>query len=298
MAKALIKLDSSFYAVSKADDDEVLRLSRVISGEMTDDAVFLESLARSAKTGEPVQTDVYSYFYAGASRDGEDMWASHYAYRQAVQSCWDSFNHVETSVNKAALLKVQCNQATCIVLTTTRRMFMKEQSSSWNDAFPTDELVDTTIAKMPLTIQICSDSFSTKSFSSAPTTPCSANGESGTESFVFERLLPILPPCTSVLKEGPIKYCSGEDTRKAIVALTTNLGGPLPGASKSVTGIPWQRLWGILSSDGTIHILSNEEETEGKKKERVLIKSIPVKVNYSSFYFHLRITFLYREARL
>lgn len=281
VSKALVKLDACFYAVSKADEAEILRLSKVISGEMTDDPDFIESLSQSAKTGEAVKPNVYNYFYEAAGKDSEDMWAAHYAYRDAVRRCWDSFNHLEKSVNKAALLKLQCNQATCIVLTSTRRMFIKEQCATWSDTFPSSKVSSDIFAEKRDHAGAAFDETS-HSFSSDAVTPVSEAGDAGGESFVFERNLPILPACTSVLKEGVIRYCSGEDTRKAVIAMTTNLGGKSPGGTSTVTGIPWQRLWGILSSDGVVHVLSYEEadrESNEALNCRKLLRSIPVRVS-------------------
>ena len=287
--KALTKMDQSFYAISKADEEEIVRLNKILSGEMTDDPVFMAALSKSAKNGESVEPDVYSYFTVSTSKDGDDMWTVHYNYRQAVNNCWKTFNQLEKSVNKASMLKVQCNQAACIVFTATRRMFMKEQCHIWSEVFPPlaltiahgeDKVVtgDNEDTVKTMTIEVDAESQCSEVL-----TPLSDNGgEDGGESFVFERILPELPACTSILKEGVIRYCSGEETRKAIVSMTTNLGGASPGGT-NVTGIPWQSVWGVLSSDGVVHVLTSEQDgvdgDDEQPHERVLLKSIPVRVS-------------------
>lgn len=282
--KTLTKMDHCFYAISKADEEEVARLNKVLSGETTDDPVFMAALSKSAKSGEPVEPDVYSHFTASTSKD-DDMWTAHYNYRQAVNNSWKTFNQLEKSVNKASMLKVQCNQAACIVFTSTRRMFMKEQAQVWSEVFPpsastnigdaTSQHDNEDSKSKTMTIEVDAES----QCSDVLTPLSDSGGDAGGESFVFERTLPELPTCTSILKEGVIRYCSGEETRKAIVSMTTNLGGKSPGGT-NVTGIPWESVWGILSSDGVVHLLTNEQDpgVDGRVPERVLLKSIPVRV--------------------
>jgi hypothetical protein len=309
--KSLAKLDTTFYSVSKADEQEVVRLDKVIYGEIPDDPTFIKSLstAAAAAEGGTAEPDVYRYHYTGAGKDGEDMWTAHYTYRQAVAGCWEGFDRFEKAVNKAALLKLQCNQATCIVLSSTRRMFMREQGGMWTDMFPTkpasaDADADADVSDAGAGAKGAGEAAKAEAGlegdaapSAAPAPASDAGAGAGVGA---EREVPFLPPCTSVLKEGVMRFCSGEDTRKAIVGMTTHLGG----ASKdghAVTGIPWLSVWGVLSSDGVLHLLSNEasegSESHSDNKDnkdttttttttssssssggssRVLLKSIPV----------------------
>ena len=216
---------------------------------------------------------MYKYRYSGSGKEGEDLWTVHYNYRRAVNKFWEGFRHLKRAVAKATKLKRESDQATCHVLLSTSKMVAKEQSNIWRDTLSP--------FNAPITEEegeISTDESTVES----KDTP-----DVGEDSTLHDCDVPPIPPCTSILKEGIIRFCTGDDTRKAIVSMTTNVGGSSPGGT-TVSGIPWQTVWGILSSDGFIHLLSHDPEEPIAKssvdgiKERTLIRSVPIAVCYCS----------------
>ena len=268
--KHLTNLTRAFQIICNADEQEITRLNRIIAGEITDDCGY------GSRENNPSSNIGSNYVYKSAAKDGEDMWLMHYEYRESLLLCWDLFGELAKISSTAAAFLSRSDRSTCLVLAASFNMLSQERTAFWKEA----QLV---IGNNATGVHSPDSAPESAEFVQADQDP-PLNADMPATDDINETLpdspaknaiiknvsLPVLPVCSSIIREGLLRYCPADEAKKAIISATsmTSLGSK---------GVAWINAKAVLSSDGIIHFLSSTGDSKHPQGD-FITKSIPLKV--------------------
>jgi hypothetical protein len=265
--KSLSKLDASFYLVCSADEKEINRLNSIISGE-TSDELFIVAQKNwykkhpNGQSDDSEELEIGIYRYQDSAKDNDDMWSAHHNYRKSVLQCFETYSKICAAVENATQQKLRCNQGTCIVLSTTQNMLSKERETLWHSLslpkYEKNDVIDSDESQVQEITKLEDSSIAEKDTSAELPARRSLAP------------LPLLPTCSSIIRESFVRICPEDEARAAINAMLDIRG--------SKSGIPWIRVNGIISSDGVLHaMVQTENKQDFSSTEEFAMRSIALR---------------------
>lgn len=246
--RAVSQLTDGFVLIESADESEILRINKLLSGELVD-----EDWNAYASVTPLSQSEAGAGIYKmHSNKDGHDMWRLYYNYVEAVSHCTYIFNNFERIAERARREKDMCCRAVCAVIASSYRSFSSEQKSVFKDSLG---------ALLLPYVDFDHTSFASKESETEPRKPSSevpaAEAEvapavaAKADVVVSSLSLPPMPLCSTAVREGNFRFAPGDEARKGIISATNiNIKGT------GNKGIQWTQARALLTSDGTLHLLT------------------------------------------
>jgi hypothetical protein len=254
VGRATSQLTEGFALIESADEFEIVRINKLLSGEVVD-----QDWNAYASVTPLSQLDAGAAMYKiQCNKDGNDMWRLYYNYVEAVSHCTHIFNNFERIAERARREKDMASRAVCAVIASAYRSFSSEQKSVFKDSLgalllPYVDFDHTSFVNRggesggeEKNENIGSDSEVIASTITEP--PAAAAPEA---IVVSSSSLPPLPLCSTIVRESNFRFASGEEARKGILSATN-----ISVKNTANKGIQWTQARALMTSDGCLHLLT------------------------------------------